>query len=242
MMSISTVLIVLGILSLSTLTRSSLGFGDALIGMPLLTLAIGIQNATPLVALVSLTIALVILSQDWRNVDLRVAWRLILTSFLGIPVGLLLLTTIPEAIVTLILGIILVAYGIYSLFSPRFLTLHNEKMAYVFGFIAGILGGAYNTNGPPIVIYGTLRGWQPDMFRATLQSYFFPTLLFITIGHGISGLWTSDILTLFLFSLPIIFLSAFIGKRINKWISSPIFSRAVFIFLIVIGLFMIITT
>ena len=47
-----------------------------------------------------------------------------------------------------------------------------------FGFFAGILGGAYNTNGPPVVIYGSLRKWSPATFRATLQGYFFMAAFF----------------------------------------------------------------
>jgi hypothetical protein len=38
---------------------------------------------------------------------------------------------------------------------------------------AGVLGGAYGMNGPPLVIYGSLRGSSPQHFRATLQGYFF---------------------------------------------------------------------
>jgi hypothetical protein len=29
-------------------------------------------------------------------------------------------------------------------------------------------------NGPPLVIYGALRRWTPERFRATLQGYFLP--------------------------------------------------------------------
>ena len=32
-------------------------------------------------------------------------------------------------------------------------------------------------NGPPLVIYGALRRWSPQHFRATLQGYFLPASL-----------------------------------------------------------------
>ena len=44
----STTLIVLVILFLSTFVRSALGFGDALIAMPLLAMVVGMHVATPL--------------------------------------------------------------------------------------------------------------------------------------------------------------------------------------------------
>ena len=238
------VAIVLVILFLSTITRASLGFGDALVGMPLLTLVIGVQQATPLIGLISFTIACIILTQAWRDVDIRGAWRLILSSFAGIPIGLFLLTSIPEAIVTTLLGLILILYGAYSLFKPKLEKVKdsNENLAFGFGFVAGILGGAYNASGPPIVIYGTRRGWTPERFRATMQSYFLFTHFIIIISHGVSGLWNPTVIVLFLLSIPIMILSAMLGKVLINRISHDRFSRIVYTFLIIIGLFMIVNT
>lgn len=67
----STTLLVLGILFLSTLIRSALGFGDALIAMPLLAMVVGLQVATPLTAMGATTIAITILIQAWKNVDIK---------------------------------------------------------------------------------------------------------------------------------------------------------------------------
>ena len=79
------IILVLSILFISTFTRSALGFGDALIAMPLLALVVGMQVATPLTALGASTIALTILvSGGWRKVDLKAAWRLIVSSLVGI--------------------------------------------------------------------------------------------------------------------------------------------------------------
>ena len=174
--SITIILLVLSILFVSTFTRSALGFGDALIAMPLLALVVGIQVATPLTAFAASTIAITILiTGAWRKVDIKAAWRLIISSLIGIPIGLYFLKTAPEPVIKGALGAILIAFGLYNLIAPKLPTFKNEKLAYIFGLIAGILGGAYNTNGPPVVVYGTLRGSSPESFRSTLQAYFLPT-------------------------------------------------------------------
>ena len=49
------------------------------------------------------------------------------------------------------------------------------------GFCSGILGGAYGMNGPPLAVYGSLRRWSPQHFRATLQTCYLPARLL--------GLW-----------------------------------------------------
>ncbi|HKP86372.1 MAG TPA: sulfite exporter TauE/SafE family protein [Blastocatellia bacterium] len=236
----TTVIVAMAILFVSTLIRSAIGFGDALIAMPLLAMAVGIQTATPLVAFAASTIAITVLAGNWRSVDRRSAWRLILVSLAGIPFGLVLLKVAPEVVVKVILGLMLIAYGLYSLFAPRLPVIRNEKSAYVFGFVAGVLGGAYNTNGPPIVMYGLLRRWPPEHFRATLQFYFLFTGLLILASHGIAGLWTWAVLRLYVYSIPAIMLAIWVGGKINSRIPTDLFSRIVYALLVVIGvLFMI---
>jgi len=86
-----TVLVLLIIL-VSTLVRAVFGFGNALIAMPLLAMTpIGMKTATPLVALVATILSLVILVKDWRMIDLRSTWRLLVATIPGIPLGLILL-------------------------------------------------------------------------------------------------------------------------------------------------------
>jgi hypothetical protein len=229
------IVLALLVLFVSTFIRSAVGFGDALLAMPLLAMLFGIRTATPLVAFVASTIALTILATNWRNVDLRDAWRLILASLLGIPFGLLLLKVAPEALVKFILGTLLILYGLYSLFAPRLPIVGNENLAYLFGFVSGILGGAYNTNGPPVVIYGTLRRWPPEHFRATLQGCFFVTGLLILTGHGLAGLWTTFVFKLYLYSLPLVMLAIFVGGKLHRRIPKETFSRIVYVFLVIIG-------
>ncbi len=229
------VLMVSFIIFFATVARSTLGFGGPLIAMPLLTMVVGIETATPLSALIANTNAITILLCNWRSVQIKSAWRLVLASVLGVPIGLLFLKGAYEGMVRAVLAVVLISFSLYSLLQPRLITLVSEKSAYLFGFIAGILGGAYNTNGPPIVAYGTLRKWPSESFRATLQGYFFPTGLFILFGHGVGGLWTSSVLRFYLISLPFLFLAFMLGSKLNQSIPAGKFDRVVHVFLIAMG-------
>ena len=79
------------VLFLATLVRSAFGFGEALISVPLLAFVMPIEVAAPTAVLVSITVALVIVIQDWRRVHVGSAGWLVASTFLGIPVGLLTL-------------------------------------------------------------------------------------------------------------------------------------------------------
>lgn len=232
---------VLVVLFVSTFTRSAFGFGDALVAMPLLTLVVGIHTAVPLVRLAGSTIAVGILLEAWRRVDVQASWRLILSSLVGVPLGLFLLEAVPERIVTSILAFILIAFGASNLVTLRLPTLDGEGLSYLFGFIAGILGGAYNTNGPPIVIYGMMREWSPERFRANLQAYFLVTSVTMLVGQGLMGFYTRDVCLLFAYSLPVIVAAILAGGWVNKRLTGQLFQRLIYAFLVVIGILLLVS-
>ena len=193
-------------------------------------------------AIVAMTISTSILIKNWRDVQIKSAWRLFISSLAGIPFGLWFLKGTYDTPMKIFLAMVIIGFSTYSLIKPRLTAIKNENPAYVFGFFAGVLGGAYNTNGPPVVIYGSLRKWTPARFRATLQGYFFMAGIFICLGHGIAGLWTHKVLSFYLFSLPLVFLFTFIGGQLNQSISKGKFDRIIHSLLIVIGLFLLVQT
>src|SRR3954468_1913367 len=83
---------VLLVIFLATLVRSAFGFGEALIAVPLLALWIPVEIAAPLAVLVSITIAAVVVVQDWKSIHLRSTTWLVAATLLGIPLGILMLT------------------------------------------------------------------------------------------------------------------------------------------------------
>jgi hypothetical protein len=233
-LSSATTVHVLAVLFFATFIRSALGFGEALIAVPLLALSMPVQVAAPLAVLVSITVAVVVVIQDWRQVHFRSAGWLVLATLFGIPLGLLLLKTVPESVVKSILGAFIIAFALYSL-TGRKPELHNDRLAPLFGFTAGILGGAYGMNGPPLVVYGVLRRWQPAQFRATLQGYFLIASIVGMAGYAATGLWTRTVSNYFLLSLPLALIAVFLGHAIHRRLSSSRFLICVNVGLAVIG-------
>lgn len=134
------------------------------------------------------------------------------------------------------LGFFILLYGLFGLARPgKRLERERKGFPWIIGWTAGVLGGAYNTNGPPIVAYGMLRGWPPESFRATLQGYFLPTGLAILAGHGLAGLWTGTVLRSYVVALPAIVLGVFLGARLNKKVTHAVFAKLVYASLAVMG-------
>jgi uncharacterized membrane protein YfcA len=223
------------ILFLATFIRSAFGFGEALVAVPLLALVMPVERAAPVAVLVSITVAGVVVAQDWRHVQFRSAGRLVLSTLVGTPLGLLLLTTVAERAVKAVLAVVIVAFSTYCLIGRRRSTLGDDRLAWLFGFGAGILGGAYGMNGPPLVIYGALRGWSPQHFRATLQGYFLPASLMVLCGYWLAGLWTSSVTRDYLTALPVVVVAIFLGRAVNQRMNGRAFLLYVHTGLIAVG-------
>jgi len=71
-------------------------------------------------------------------------------------------------------------------------------------------------NGPPLVMYGSLRRWSPEQFRATLQGYFLPASVIGFAGYWVAGLWTPIVTRYYLLSLPTALLAIGLGRAINR--------------------------
>ena len=223
------------ILFTATLIRSTFGFGEALVAVPLLALLLPVKVAAPVAVLVSITVALIVVVQDRRHIHWRSAGGLVLATLPGIPLGLLLLKDVAEPLIKSVLAILIVAFSARALAGRKERELNNDRLAWLFGFVAGVLGGAYGMNGPPLVIYGSLRRWSPQHFRATLQAYFLPASLLGFAGYGFTGLWTAGVTRLYLVALPFVLLATLLGRAINRRFNGRCFLMYVHAALIVIG-------
>ncbi|MEX0720180.1 MAG: sulfite exporter TauE/SafE family protein [Balneolaceae bacterium] len=228
-------LLVVIIIFCATFIRSAFGFGEALIAVPLLALLIPVKVAAPVAVLISITVAAIVVVQDWNYIHFRSATWLILASLLGTPVGLLLLIKLPGPIVKTLLATVIILFSAHSLLKRKQAVLKDDKMAGVFGFLAGILGGAYGMNGPPLVVFGTLRGWTPQHFRATLQGYFLPASIVVMIGYWYADLWTVTVNTYYLISFPAFLTAIFLGRAANLKMKRKSFLKYIHAGLIVVG-------
>lgn len=242
-----TILYVLLIVFVATVIRSAFGFGEGLIAVPLLAFFIPLTVAAPLAVLVSITVASIVVVQDWKKIHLGSAGWLVLASLFGIPVGLLLLTSTHQRLVKAALALIIMAFSVYSLlgrnlfgrtsFGSASLELKHESRVWLLisGFCAGVLGGAYGMNGPPLAIYGAMQRWSAQHFRATLQGYFLPASIIGMVGYWLAGLWTHAVTRYYLLSLPLSLLGVFLGRVINHRLHGHAFYRYLYVGLAVIG-------
>jgi uncharacterized protein len=249
----TTTLHVLLVVFFATLVRSTFGFGEALIAVPLLALTIPIGVAAPLAVLLSITIAAVVVVQDWRKIHVRSTGWLLAPTFVGIPLGVWLLTSSHPRMIKAALAVVIVLFSGYSLLSARMgarlgarmgarpgarpPALERDSRPWLLGcgFLAGVLGGAYGMNGPPLVFYGAMRRWSPQHFRATLQGYFLPASVVAMAGYWLAGLWVPEVTHYFLLSLTVALPAIFLGRVLNHRLRGEAFLEMVHGGLVCVG-------
>jgi len=243
-----TTLHVLFILFIATLIRSAFGFGEALVAVPLLAFYIPLEVAAPLAVLVSITIAGIVVVQDWKKIHLRSTAWLVLSTLAGIPLGLRLLTSSHhhQSAVKAALGVIIIVFSVYSLIGTTLgralLELRRDSRGWLLacGFCAGVLGGAYGMNGPPLAVYGSMRRWSPQHFRATLQGYFLPASIIGMGGYWLAGLWVPIVTHYYLVSLPVVLAAVVVGRVINHRMHGEAFLKYIYAGLAGIGVLLLV--
>jgi len=147
------------------------GFGFALLCMPIMVIAVPVEQAVVVSALVGL------LSSVWLAIRLRehaqtpLLKRLLLGCFLGMPLGLVILNVVSDFALQLTLG--------FSVLVATALLARNLNLAHVgprmdvgLGFVSGVLNTSLSTNGPPLVFDMQARRLSPEHFRATISATF----------------------------------------------------------------------
>ena len=211
--------------------RGSTGFGGAL-GMALLVVVIPFKVMVPAWTLLSVASSIAILGHDRRHI----AWREVIPflpwCMLGIAIGLYFFTTLEANTLARALGVVVLLYAGYSLWStfrpeagwrwpPRLVT----SMA---GTISGSVGALFGTMATPFfVMYLEARKLAKHAFRATMSAMLLALAVVRGIGYYAVGEFSQDSLIVFAAAFPIMLIGITIGNRIHLNIAELTFKRLV---------------
>jgi uncharacterized membrane protein YfcA len=222
-----------------------IGFGDALVLIPIITPLIGIKNAIILVNLWGILTALLNFIKYRKLLDKAYFIRFL---SLGIPAtifGTFLLIEIRLEWIELILGIFILGYSTLKLyqylkkkdkieFEKRLNT--TSPLIIAGGFSYGLLGALISAVGPLNVAMLEKTGHYRENFIGNFAAIGLSLSIARTPFYFITGIFPYDLLILFLLGFPIIFLGTKFGQRLTPKIPVKTFQVLVFCFLIVIGL------
>jgi uncharacterized membrane protein YfcA len=228
-----------------------IGFGDALILIPIITPLIGIKNAVILVNLWGILTALLNFIKYRNLLDKGYFIRFL---SLGIPAtiaGTFLLIEIRLEWIELILGIFIFSYSTLRLYQYlkkkddielKSLINTTSPLIIAGGFTYGLLAALISAVGPLNVAMLEKTGHYRENFIENFAAIGF-TLSFVRIPfYFTTNIFPYDFLLLFLLGFPIIFLGTKFGQCLTPKIPIKAFQIVVFCFLLVISVKSIITS
>ena len=197
-MTVAFALVACGLLVASTV-QSGTGFGFSLVAGPALYAVVEPAAAVALALVLGQVVNLLVLFGERRRP--RPDWSAVLPALIaalpGLPIGALLVRTLPESSLRLAVGLVVCALVLHRLArrlaprehataSPSAAT--NPGAAVAAGFAVGVLTTSTTTSGPPLAIWLTARRMEPATLRDTVTViYLVLDLIGIAVAVAVVG-------------------------------------------------------
>jgi hypothetical protein len=165
------------IVALGAALQGFLGFGFGIAAMSLLTLSHDLLHAAALVNVTGLFVTGTLLFTLRRSALWRRALQILPGLLVGIVVGVLALRHVERAWMVRLLGATVIGISAWNLAAPRLHPPRSRALDLGVGLLSGLLGGAFNTGGPPLVAHLYAQREAPEAAKATIQALFLTTSL-----------------------------------------------------------------
>src|SRR5205085_2840592 len=157
----------------------------------------------------------------------------------GVPLGVWLLINLGQRLLSILIGLAVVGFVVYSLRFPDAALPPGRAVAVVgpvVGFISGLMGGTTTFFGPPLTAFFLSLKLEKDVF-VFLISLTFEVVNVAQVGlYALSGLFTSQALLVGAGLCLPAWLGFLVGVRIRSRIEPRSFHRLVLAVLTVSGL------
>ncbi|HEY8273550.1 MAG TPA: sulfite exporter TauE/SafE family protein [Pseudolabrys sp.] len=165
----------------------------------------------------------------------------IIGGAVGIPVGIALVTTVDPNAIRFGIGVLLLAYSLYSLIRPTFKPPKASFPADLgVGVINGLVSGLTGLGGVVVTVWCQLRGGKKDELRAVFQPVLFAIFVMTTISFAIAGTFTMETLKLYAFALPVLVAGIWSGFGLYGRLDDAAFRKVILVLLLASGVALIV--
>ena len=214
------------------------GFGISLVSVSLLPFFVPLATVVPLITLYGAAFAFVMTIQLRRDVMFPQLVSLLIGTILGTPVGVWVLEAFPPSLLKRLIGLTLMGIVVIEWYGAYPEKLSGSHWGLYAGGLAGLLGGAIGTPGPPVILYATAQGWSPRNTKAMLQAFFFVNYSVIVVNHWWAGLLTREVAWLACLYVVPSAIGVMAGIHLFDRMHQARFRRLMFALLFVLGLAM----
>lgn len=175
-----------------------------------------------------------------RGLSWQVLGPMLAGGVVGVPIGVWLLPQVDANLFKLACGIVLVLWCPAMLFARNLPRVPGNRAAdALVGLGGGTMSGISGFAGVMPSLWCTLRGFDKDLQRTTVQNFNLAVLAMTLAGMLMSGVVTREMLPMFAIVAPALVLPALLGARIYLGMAEITFRRVVLVLLTASGLVMI---
>ena len=238
--ALSIILLASLIVLVAHIMKGVTGFGSSLIIVPLLSLFVDIKFVVPVMAIMTFFAGLILFLMTKKHIKKDEFFLVLMFVMVGSFIGAQILANYDSILLKRIFAIFVILFSLRMLLTSERKIIRKIKKFWgaIAGFIGGILGGMFDTNGPPIVIYFGHK-LDKEKFRATITAIFFVDVIWRNILYVSNGVTSLDTLKFALFLLPALIIGIFLGSKIHLKINEVLFRRIVAVILLITGIVLI---
>jgi hypothetical protein len=205
--------------------RGFSGFGSALIYIPLISLAYGPATAAASFVIVDFVTGLSFGVRIYRLCQWREVLPLAAASAAMIPFGAIVLKTVDPIVLRVVISLLVLSGAGALAFGWRYHVSPSIETTVGVGLFAGLIGGAVQIAGPPVIIFWLGSRHSAAVARANLVAYF---MLFVMISVAVYAgmhLLTPEVVALAAVLAPIHVAASMVGARLFPRASDRAYRR-----------------
>jgi uncharacterized membrane protein YfcA len=226
----------IGAALIAGLVRGFSGFGSAMILTPALSVLYGPPVAVPISLALELLVTVPLLPGSIRLVEWRRIGVLCLAAFVGVPLGIWLLVTLPPVVMRIAISVVILGFVAILAFGFRYRGRPSVAATLATGAASGVLNGASGMAGPPVVFYYLSGAAAAPEVRASFIVYFALVDAVAVAALTIGGALNAMTLYRALWLTPVFLAAAWAGARSFRHASEIFYRRVAFIVLTAIAL------
>jgi uncharacterized membrane protein YfcA len=210
-------------------------FGAALITVPVLSHFYPLDFVLPTCVLLDVSAAIAMGARVSRAADRRELHWMVPLCLLGAVLGVTLLVSLPRRATLAAFGVLLLFYGVYTLYQGKVVRMISRGWAPLAGFMGGLMGTLFGIGAPPYAMYLSHRITDKAVLRATLSSMVLMSTTIRALVFAFGGLMLRDRLVMFAVLLPFALAGLWWGNRLQGRISREQLGRFISLLVLLIG-------
>lgn len=226
---------VVAVVLLASTAQTLVGFGFALVSVPVFVTVLDVKDTVVLATLLGLLNSAIVARHAWSHVPWRTVSWMFAGSLAGMPFGLAVLLFAPEDALRFGVGVttIVMAAALASGLRLGDSSLGRELGV---GVVSGVLNTSTSMNGPPVVLYLQGLGYPTQTFRGGLGAFFTAVGVLTFFAFLATGVVTWLAVGLAASAVPSVFVGSLAGHALLRRVEAAPFRRLVFAMLIAAAL------